>query len=47
MQLVAEAHETPSNALVSEPAGAGVDWIDHSVPFQRSASGNVRSTASL
>jgi hypothetical protein len=39
MHIVAEAHDTPSNWMLSKPLfGPGVLWIDQLEPFQRSAS---------
>ena len=35
MQALPEAHATPNSALV--PAGFGVAWTAHLVPFHRSA----------
>jgi len=42
---VEELHDTPLNTLAVAPLGLGVDWTDHSVPFQRSVS--VRSVPEL
>ena len=41
VQAVADAHDTPFSMLFDPPAGLGVVWIDHLVPFQRSASVTV------
>jgi hypothetical protein len=37
VQALVDAHDTPSNSLSVAPAGFGVFWITHLVPFQRSA----------
>ena len=37
LQAVDEKHDRPLSKLSVAPVGLGVDWIDHSVPFQRSA----------
>jgi hypothetical protein len=34
---VVEGHDTPLRMLLLAPPGFGVLWMDHSVPFQRSA----------
>src|SRR6516164_1902084 len=41
MQSVADAHDTAPRPLPCAPVGLGVVWIDHAVPFQRSASVTV------
>jgi hypothetical protein len=38
---VDDAHETPQRLLFVAPLGFGVVWIDHEVPFHRSASVTV------
>ena len=38
MQAVLEAHDTPFRLTFVPPAGFGVRWIDHRLPFQRSTS---------
>jgi hypothetical protein len=38
VHAVAEVHDTPCKPLSVAPVGFGVDWIDHFVPFQVSAS---------
>lgn len=43
MQNVRDVHDTPMSALNVEPAGLGVCWIDHLLPFQRSARGTPRT----
>jgi hypothetical protein len=37
-QSLADTQDTLMSTLSTEPAGLGVAWIDHFVPFQRSAS---------
>ena len=37
VQLLGKTHETPARALKVAPAGSGVAWIAHVVPFQCSA----------
>lgn len=37
VQAVDDEHDTPSTKISVSPSGLGVDSIDHSVPFQRSA----------
>ncbi len=38
VQAVDEEQDTAPNQLYVAPVGLATDWIDHSVPFQRSAS---------
>lgn len=40
MHTVDDGHDTPCSIAdgLELPLGLGVDWIDHSVPFHRSAS---------
>jgi hypothetical protein len=37
-QSLVDTHDTLTSTLSTEPAGLGVVWIDHVVPFQSSAS---------
>jgi hypothetical protein len=37
-QSLADTQDTFTSTLSTEPAGLGVAWIDHFVPFSRSAS---------
>jgi hypothetical protein len=41
VQALADAHDTPARPLPCTPVGLGVCWIDHVVPFHRSASVTV------
>src|ERR1700722_14739117 len=41
VQALADVHDTPYRKVNDAPAGLGVCWIDHLVPFQRSASVTV------
>jgi hypothetical protein len=45
VHTVEDEHDTPPRPLAVAPDGLGVDWITHSVPFQRSA--NVTFTLEL
>jgi hypothetical protein len=47
VQLAAAAHETPDRTLLLAPGGLGTGWIDHRIPFQRSASASVRAPLGL
>ena len=38
VQALADVHDTPDSPLFWSPAGLGVGWMDHEVPFHRSAS---------
>jgi hypothetical protein len=38
VQAVADVHDTPDSTLLVAPGGFWVVWVDHLVPFQRSAS---------
>jgi hypothetical protein len=35
----ADGHDTPASMVTAAPAGRGTRWMDHLVPFHRSASG--------
>jgi hypothetical protein len=37
VQSVENVHDTPESELYCASLGIGVDWIDHALPFQRSA----------
>src|SRR5690348_820478 len=39
MQALAEVHDTLLRKARAAPAGRGTGWMDHEVPFHRSASG--------
>src|SRR6516165_1634993 len=39
LQALADGHDTPLIPLPAAPAGFGVAWMVHAVPFHRSASG--------
>ncbi len=41
MQPAPDAHDTPFSPLKATPAGLGICWLDHRLPFQRSANGTV------
>jgi hypothetical protein len=41
VQAAAAEHDTARNSLPVDPAGAGVAWMCHFVPFQASASSAV------
>jgi hypothetical protein len=38
VQALADVHDTPDRTVFDAPAGLGVVWIDHLLPFQPSAS---------
>src|SRR5215471_18738415 len=47
VQAPAAVQDTPNNWLDVDPVGLGVDWTDHFVPFQPSASVTLLPAASV
>jgi hypothetical protein len=43
VHALAEVHDTPRNSMKVDPAGLGVRWMAHFLPFHRCASAKERS----